>query len=100
MQVSLASVALLLLICQQVLFSPAPAQGLAHCFQKSEEGRLSDCFVIEPISANALEVRNLPGRKVLLRVYSHNFLTGFSRPLLHSPAAFRSALVEGSSYSV
>ena len=39
---------------------PKPSQGLAHCFQKSEEGKLSDCFVIEPISANALEVPNLP----------------------------------------
>lgn len=32
-------------------------QGLAHCFQKSEEGKLTDCFVLEPISANALEAR-------------------------------------------
>ena len=43
-----------------------PAQGLAHCFQKTEEGRLSDCFVIEPISASALEVLNLPGCELSL----------------------------------
>ena len=31
-------------------------QGLAHCFEKNENGKLADCFVIEPISANSLEV--------------------------------------------
>ena len=89
-----ASVAQLLVICQEALCSPAPAQGLAHCFQKSEEGRLSDCFVIEPISANALEVGNLPRCKVHFKVYSHHVPTDFSRPLLPSPAAFASALLE------
>lgn len=31
-------------------------QGLAHCFEKDDNGKLADCFVIEPISANSLEV--------------------------------------------
>ena len=31
-------------------------QGLAHCFRKDENGKLMDHFVIEPISANSLEV--------------------------------------------
>lgn len=29
--------------------------GLAHCFEKSDEGKLADRFVIEPITANQLE---------------------------------------------
>lgn len=32
-------------------------QGLAHCFEKDDNGKLADRFVIEPISANSLEVR-------------------------------------------
>jgi hypothetical protein len=30
-------------------------QGLAHCFVKNDEGRLSDFMVIEPISSASLE---------------------------------------------
>ncbi len=33
-------------------------QGLAHCFEKDDNGKLADSFVIEPISANSLEVWN------------------------------------------
>lgn len=29
--------------------------GLAHCFSKSDDGKLTDRFVIEPISANQIE---------------------------------------------
>ena len=31
------------------------AQGLAHCFEKKDDGKLQDKFVIEPITANSLE---------------------------------------------
>jgi hypothetical protein len=31
-------------------------QGLAHCFEKDENGKLTDRYVIEPISASSLEV--------------------------------------------
>ena len=34
-------------------------QGLAHCFEKDDNGKLADSFVIEPISANSLEVREV-----------------------------------------
>ena len=30
-------------------------QGLAHCFERSDDGKLHDVFVIEPMSANSLE---------------------------------------------
>ena len=30
-------------------------QGLGHCFEKTDEGKLKDKFVIEPITANSLE---------------------------------------------
>lgn len=30
-------------------------QGLAHCFEKNDDGKLADRFVIEPITANSLE---------------------------------------------
>ena len=30
-------------------------QGLAHCFEKTDDGKLADRFVIEPITANSLE---------------------------------------------
>ena len=33
----------------------AISQGLAHCFEKAEHGKLKDKFVIEPITANSLE---------------------------------------------
>ena len=38
-------------------------QGLAHCFEKDDYGKLKDKFVIEPISANALECMSagMPG---------------------------------------
>ena len=29
--------------------------GLAHCFEKGDDGKLADRFVIEPITANSLE---------------------------------------------
>lgn len=32
-----------------------PPQGLAHCFEKEDGGKLSDRWLIEPITANALE---------------------------------------------
>ena len=33
---------------------PTP-QGLANCFEKSEDGKLTPCLVVEPVSANTLE---------------------------------------------
>lgn len=33
----------------------ADPQGVAHCFEKNDFGKLEDVMVIEPVSANALE---------------------------------------------
>ena len=44
-----------------------PPQGLAHCFRKDDNGKLMDHFVIEPISANSLEVRPHPCAHALVK---------------------------------
>ena len=31
------------------------SQGLAHCFEKDDSGKLRDVMVIEPLAANSLE---------------------------------------------
>lgn len=40
--------------CPTAACALAP-QGLAHCFEKGDDGKLVDRFVIEPITANSLE---------------------------------------------
>ena len=45
-------------------------QGLAHCFEKDDNGKLADRFVIEPISANSLEVRDIRTYVTLLDIHT------------------------------
>ena len=47
--------------------TPFP-QGLAHCFEKSEEGKLVDRMVIEPVSANSLECMAAGGKTSFVEV--------------------------------
>ncbi|PSC72627.1 hypothetical protein C2E20_4052 [Micractinium conductrix] len=44
--------------------------GLAHCFAKGEDGKLQDQYVIEPITANALECMKAGGKTSFLHVFS------------------------------
>ena len=41
--------------CGSRAASPSLLQGLAHCFEKTEDGKLAPRMVIEPISASSLE---------------------------------------------
>ena len=34
-------------------------QGVSHCFQKDEEGKLEEVEIIEPINATTLECMNI-----------------------------------------
>ena len=43
-------------------------QGLAHCFEKSDEGKLVDRMVIEPVSANSLECMAAGGKTSFVEV--------------------------------
>ncbi|KAK9845336.1 hypothetical protein WJX81_003762 [Elliptochloris bilobata] len=60
--------------------------GLAHCFQKSEEGKLSDCFVIEPISASALECMTAGAKTCFLEVTSVRLGKALQRNMGELPA--------------
>lgn len=44
--------------------------GLAHCFERSEDGKLIDRFVIEPITANSLECMSNGARTCFKAVWS------------------------------
>lgn len=43
--------------------------GLAHCFEKNEDGKLVDRLVIEPISANSLEAMSHGAKTSFIHVY-------------------------------
>lgn len=47
---------------------PSSIQGLAHCFEKSDEGKLVDRMVIEPVSANSLECMAAGGKTSFVEV--------------------------------
>ncbi|GAB4820506.1 hypothetical protein N2152v2_007552 [Parachlorella kessleri] len=44
--------------------------GLAHCFEKGDDGKLTDRFVIEPITANSLECMANGAKTCFKHVYS------------------------------
>lgn len=44
--------------------------GLAHCFEKNDDGKLVDRLVIEPISANSLEAMSHGAKTSYIHVYS------------------------------
>ena len=54
-----------------------PPQGLAHCFRKDDNGKLMDHFVIEPISANSLEVCTHPWTTCSHSLHHHDFFRLF-----------------------
>lgn len=44
--------------------------GLAHCFEKADDGKLVDRLIIEPISANSLEAMSHGAKTSFLHVFS------------------------------
>lgn len=42
---------------------------LAHCFEKNDEGKLQDCLVIEPVSANSLEAMSHGAKTSYIHVF-------------------------------
>ena len=63
--------------------------GLAHCFEKNSEGKLSDVFVIEPISANALECMGTGARTCFTHVFSLSLGEALSRDKSILPVEFQ-----------
>jgi phosphatidylinositol glycan class S len=46
------------------------SQGLAHCYEKGDDGKVVDRFMIEPISANSLECMGTGAKTCFKFVYS------------------------------
>lgn len=66
--------------------------GLAHCFEKGDDGKLQDCFVIEPISANSLECMGTGARTCFKHVFSLTLEEALSRNKAALPAEFQDAI--------
>ena len=62
--------------------------GLAHCFEQTDDGKLTARFIIEPISANALECMSNGGRTCFKLVYSLTLEEALSRDKTILPAEF------------
>jgi len=45
------------------------AVGLAHCFEKNDEGKLQDRLIIEPLSANSLEAMSVGAKTSYIHVF-------------------------------
>ena len=60
--------------------------GLAHCFEKNDDGKLRDCYVIEPISANALECMANGARTCFKHVFSMTLEDALTRNKAALPA--------------
>jgi hypothetical protein len=65
------------------------AVGLAHCFEKGDDGKLQDCFVIEPISANSLECMATGARTCFKHVFSLTLEEALARNKAALPAEFQ-----------
>ena len=70
---------------------PPTPQGLAHCFEKNDDGKLSEVFVIEPISANSLECMAAGGRTCFKHVFSLLLSDALTRDKSALPAEFAAA---------
>lgn len=66
--------------------------GLAHCFEKGDDGKLQNCFVIEPISANALECMATGARTCFKHVFSLTLEEALTRNKAALPAEFQDAI--------
>ncbi|KAL3143485.1 hypothetical protein ABBQ38_002292 [Trebouxia sp. C0009 RCD-2024] len=62
--------------------------GLGHCFEKTEEGKLKDKFVIEPITANSLECMAAGGKTCFKHVTSLTFEQAMSKDRSILPETF------------
>lgn len=65
--------------------------GLAHCFEKTDDGKLTDRFIIEPISANSLECMANGARTCFKAVFSLTLEEALSRSKGVLPSDFQNA---------
>ncbi|EIE20162.1 hypothetical protein COCSUDRAFT_34056 [Coccomyxa subellipsoidea C-169] len=65
--------------------------GLAHCFEKDDNGKLVDRFVIEPISANSLECMATGAKTCFKEVKSVTFGDAMARDRSVLPEEWASA---------
>ena len=70
---------------------PASPQGLAHCYAKNDEGKLVDQFVIEPITAAALECMAAGGKTSFAHVFSMRLGEALQRDRSAFPPEFADA---------
>jgi phosphatidylinositol glycan class S len=66
-------------------------QGVAHCFEKTDEGKVVDRFVIEPISANSLECMATGAKTCFKAAYGILLEDALSRNKAALPAEFAEA---------
>lgn len=66
--------------------------GLAHCFEKTEAGKLQDKFVIEPITANSLECMAAGGKTCFKHVTSLSFEEAMAKDRSALPDTFAEGL--------
>ncbi|KFM23402.1 hypothetical protein F751_1098 [Auxenochlorella protothecoides] len=65
--------------------------GLAHCFEKTDDGKLVDRYIIEPLSANSLECMANGGKTCYKHVFSTTLEQAQSRDKAALPAEFAEA---------
>ncbi|DBB17199.1 TPA: hypothetical protein ACH3X3_014262 [Trebouxia sp. C0006] len=66
--------------------------GLAHCFEKKDDGKLQDKFVIEPITANSLECMAAGAKTCFKHVTSLRFEEAMTKDRSTLPDTFAEGL--------
>ena len=65
--------------------------GLAHCFEKGDDGKLADRFLIEPVSANSLEAMAAGAKTSFTLVFGTTLGAALARDRAALPADFAEA---------
>lgn len=77
-------------------FAPLPflalLQGLAHCYEKGDDGHVVDRFLIEPVSANSLESMVAGAKTCFKYVCSVTLSQALTRSKASLPAEFADGL--------
>jgi len=65
--------------------------GLAHCFEKNEDGKLQDMMLLEPVNAPAMECMAVGARTSFKQVAGVTYGEALSRDVNAFPEEFRTA---------
>jgi hypothetical protein len=66
-------------------------QGLSHCFEKNAKGKLTDRYMIEPITANSLECMANGAKTCFMAVYGTTLGEALLKDKAALPADFQDA---------